>query len=335
MSRNATRKIVLLSLAAVLLCVYIFQLYAGNKSKTQTLTIKDEITSLVIYAGSSQDNALIVNRDQDNYTVSTSQGTEQYAANNTTASSLFDSISEMHILGNAAKLSSSNEERFGLDANSSITVQVKNGDKTIRTVHIGKNSSTGSQSYVTIDESNQILICSKSMHSLYSATVDDLRSKEVYSVPSETITQINVNSGESNFSLAKSTVPASTVEDDGDGQELSIPESYWSISNAGEESASIALDQDIVKEWVSYISSLNASSWVDEKSFDKMLTQSGNITFISNGTSYNVQFFEIEGDENLMLCSTNVSPYRFYVSKYVYPKFARSLSELNSGGEND
>ena len=232
MSRNAIQKIVLLSLAAVLLGVYILQLSIGGKSKTQTLTIKEEITSLELCTGREPDNAIIVSRNEDKYTVSNADGSETYDADAVTASSLFDNIKEIHILGNAAKLSSANEERFGLDQNSRITVKVKAGDTTVRTVSIGKNSSSGSQSYLTVDDSNQILICSTSMHTIYATTIDGLRTKDVYSVPEDTITQIRVDSVDGSFTINKTQQASSAAGTDSNGGEISIPGSQWTLTSS-------------------------------------------------------------------------------------------------------
>ncbi|MBR6153537.1 MAG: hypothetical protein IKQ43_03775, partial [Treponema sp.] len=76
MSRHAVQKIILLSLAAVLLCVYILQISIGGKSKTQTLTTKEDITSLEICSGSDQANTLILSKNGEKYTVSNANGSE-------------------------------------------------------------------------------------------------------------------------------------------------------------------------------------------------------------------------------------------------------------------
>ena len=335
MSRHAVQKIILLSLAAVLLCVYILQISIGNKSKTQTLTIKEETTSLEICSGSEQGNTLIVNKNGDEYTVSNADGSETYSADASTAGSLFDNIQEIHILGNAAKQSSANEERFGLDQNSRITVKVKAGDKVIRTVNIGKNSSSGSQSYLTLDDSNQIMICSTSMHTIYAVTMDDLRSKEVYTVSGDAITQISVNTNEGSFTLNKTQQAAATTGTDENGQEISIPASQWTLTGSSNPEITGDIDQEKAGEWVSYVSSMNAASWVDEKTFSQATSDKGTLTFASNGVTYKIQFFDIEGDENQVLCSCNVIPYRFYVSKYMAQKFLETQADLSSGGEDD
>ena len=334
MNKNAVQKIVLLSLAAVLLCIYILQVSIGGKSKTQTLTLKEDVTSITIYTGSDSANAISVSKDGDKYTVSKADGSESYDAMPTAAESLFDSIKEMHILGNAARLSSSNEERFGLDANSRISVQAKAGDKILRSLQVGKNSSSGSQSYLTIDDSSQILISSSSLHTIFSVTMDSLRSKDIYSVPEETITQISVDSDDGSFTLSKSSQPKSD-ENTEDGQGMSINESQWTLTSSNNGEIIPQLDQDAANEWAVYISTLNASSWVDEKSFNQNIIQKGKLSFMSNGITYSVQFFEIDGDENQMLCSSNVTPYRFFLSKYTAQKFLRKLSDISLGGEND
>ncbi|MBR7079457.1 MAG: DUF4340 domain-containing protein [Treponema sp.] len=335
MSRHAVQKIILLSLAAVLLCVYILQISIGGKSKTQTLTTKEDITSLEICSGSDQANTLILSKNGEKYTVSNANGSETYDADATTASSLFDNIREIHILGNAAKQSSANEERFGLDQNSRIAVKVKAGDEVIRTVNIGKNSSSGSQSYLTLDDSNQIMICSASMHTIYAVTMDSLRSKEVYTVSGDAITQISVNTEEGSFTVNKTQQAAAATGTDENGQEISIPTSQWTLTSSSNTEISAELDQEKTSEWASYISSLNAASWADEKTFSQNTSERGTLTFASNGITYKIQFYEIEGDENQMLCSCNVIPYRFYVSKYLAQKFMRTLSDISSGGEND
>lgn len=334
MNKNAVQKIVLLALAAILLCVYILQVSVGGKSRTQTLTLKEEVTSITIYTGSDSAKAINVTRDGDKYTVSNADGSESYDAMPTASESLFDSIREMHILGNAARLSSSNEERFGLDANSRITVQAKAGDKMLRSLQIGKNSSTGSQSYLTIDDSSQILISSSSLHTIFSVTMDSLRSKDIYSVPEETITQISVDSYDGSFTISKSSLPKADAGTE-EGQGMSINESQWTLTGSSEEGTLPQLDQDAANEWAVYVSTLNASSWVDEKTFNQNVIQKGRLSFISNGITYSLQFFEIDGDENQMLCSSNITPYRFYLSKYTAQKFLRKLSDISSGGEND
>jgi len=173
------KRSVLLYAIAVLAIIWIIQLVENSKSGVELLKLKTPATTFVIQQPGVDDITLTLkdsvpadSKDPDGKQV------EEWTINNdkiageshiTTLKNVMESIK---VLGT---VSSSNDiERYELDDTHAITIIAKDGDKTLRTLVLGKKSTTGSQTYAQIDGSSDIVVIAGAPGSNFPLTVEDL-----------------------------------------------------------------------------------------------------------------------------------------------------------------
>jgi hypothetical protein len=169
----------LLSAIVILAIVWIIQLVQNSNSGVEILKLKIPATEFIIQQPGVDDITLLLkdsvpadSKDPDGKKV------EEWTINNgkTAGSSHIETlknvIGSIKVLGT---VSSSNDiERYELDATHAITIIAKAGDKTLRTLVLGKKSTAGSQTYAQIDGSSDIVVISGVPGSDFPLTEDNL-----------------------------------------------------------------------------------------------------------------------------------------------------------------
>lgn len=176
MNRIYTRKIILLSAIAVLLAVYILQLAVGGRNKVKVLTTEEPIDYVMIDNNGAK---LSIRKNGDRWYV----GDEKFPCHESRANGIVNAISEVKVLGNVAAGSAADNERYGFDGG--ITVEAYSGEKLVRSLFIGKNTATGSQSYVRIDGKSPVCLVQGALRSTFEATAEDIKEKKPEPEPSE------------------------------------------------------------------------------------------------------------------------------------------------------
>ncbi len=169
MKKLSCRRMILLGLIAVLLCVYIVQLAFRGKNNVKTLAVAEDVTKVVV--AKSTGNIVVQKTDGLWYV-----GDEKFPAQENRALGLANSVGEIKTLGTVT--SSSDDERYGFTESETIKVEAFAGDKLVRTLEIGKNTATGSQSYVKIDGKSNVLLAQGNLRSTFEVSVDDIKIKE-------------------------------------------------------------------------------------------------------------------------------------------------------------
>ncbi|MCR5289987.1 MAG: DUF4340 domain-containing protein [Treponema sp.] len=294
------RKSVLLCAIGILLCIYIVQLIQANKSTIKNMTLKAEPDTFTI---TTADSTVIVTKKDGNWFV----GDKQYLANTTSAQSIANNITDITVLDVVS--SSDNEatlERYGL-TNNALTVTAAKDGKTVRTITIGKASSTTSQTYIKVDDSKNIYLVSGSYNNIYNKTVNELRSRDLYSVEADTITAVSVASANGTaWSIAKN-------------------QDTWSVTSG---STGADPDNEKLSTFVSSVRTMNVQSWADE-SETLPTVPSSTITVTTNEKTITVTVYPVEqGEETKYLATSSESPYLFYLSKYYADKAMTSLEQI-------
>ena len=81
-------------------------------------------------------------------------------------------MQNLQLLEKVATASSDDvKEKYDLIEGKVITVTVKNADKVIRTVNVGKASSTNYQTYITVDDSKDIYLANGNLNSLFASSI--------------------------------------------------------------------------------------------------------------------------------------------------------------------
>lgn len=315
MNKSALRKTILLALIAILLVIYILQLTLTGRSNVKLLTISEEPDRIEI----AQENAplILLQKEGDAWGI----GEKKYAAEPYSVEALADSLKSITVLSAVTKNAPASENRYGLD--SCITVTALHEGRIVRTLRIGKNTATGSQSYIQIDEKPTVYLAQGALRSTFGVTEDSLRSKRVYSLSVSDIASVTVtNTTDAQENNSYGIVRGADVGKD-DAAEWTLMPSLSSVVQT--------LDEQKAASWVSSLASLNASAWAADGTTVEGAgaTEAGSATITTaDGQRHTITLYALADDEERSLCKSSDTPYLFYLNKYAAEKFQKPLSEL-------
>lgn len=177
-----TRKIVLLVSILLLSIVLVLQLIFSGGSKIRYINLKEAPSEVTIEKNGSE-TIKVTKKSDDLYILQ-----DVLNADTAYASSIFSEIQYLKIIDTVANsVTEEGElERYGLNPQSLITVSAKKDGKVLRTIRIGKEAASGSQTYAQLDNSKDVVLVSGSLRSYYDKTLEDLIKAEE-EAPDETL----------------------------------------------------------------------------------------------------------------------------------------------------
>lgn len=168
MTNLLKRKIVLISVIAVLLVVYIVQLVFENTDRTRIVRIKKEIDCIKVF-GNGEEKFCVQKKGSEWFLGDTDFQVQKIKTN-----AFVNSLEEIKILDVVSK-KIDDSERYGLDKNSALKIVAFSEGKTVRTVLAGKKSSTGNQEYVMLDDEKEICLSQGSLRSIFEVDAESLK----------------------------------------------------------------------------------------------------------------------------------------------------------------
>lgn len=161
------RKLILIIADFILLAVLIINLIISSKSSIKNFEIKEDINSILI---TKADGEISLTKNGEEWFV----GNENLPAENYSVENLVEAVSSIKVLDKVASLSEYTKETYEFTDNNSITVLVKNNDKVLRKIVLGKKSTVYSQTFITLDDKNDIYLSTGSLRSKFEITENDL-----------------------------------------------------------------------------------------------------------------------------------------------------------------
>ena len=231
-----TRKIVLITANLLLLVIGIIQIIQGARSTVKTFTFSEEPDKIVI---EKIDGNLSIVKDGDKWFINDQkyEATQSYIDTMISLAKNIKALDRVASLSNAASVS-----KYELDETNAIKVTVSSASKELRTFMLGKDSTTGIQCYATINGTNDIYLVNGDYRQAFDKTVDQVRSKTIYTVDAVDISSVSITSAD------QSTW---TVSRQGDAGNL-----VWNISGAD-----ITLDSEKAADWLNSFASLTTTKW--------------------------------------------------------------------------
>lgn len=231
------RKIVLLASCAVLLCIYIVQLAAGSRSQTRTYTLdgKDEIDAVKL---ATAEGEYSINKEGDGWVVSDAK----YPAAEAAVDGMLAAVKAITVLDKVGKTGEASDARYEVGSDKAITVTASSGGKVLRTIAIGKTSSTSSQTYIVIDGGHDVCLASGDLRGTFDKTVDSIRSKLIYKLDQDKLRNVSVTYNGGTLSYEKAA---------------DSPE--WKSTGG-----TPAGDSSKVSSWASSLYSVSAAAWLDD-----------------------------------------------------------------------
>ena len=285
------RKIILLALIAVLVCVYAIQLVSASKTDVKKLYLDESPDEIVITKGANADNEVLTLRSEgENWVINDNR----YPADSYEAGQIANLIKNIKVLGVVA--SQDINDRYGLSVESAITAQAYKDGKLVRTISVGKSASTSQQSYICMEGKKEVLLVSGD-YSSFNTSVDSLRNRKLYSLSTGDIVGMS----------------ASTPE----GTSFSIEKADGKWENC---------DNDAAVSWVAGIADITVLSWAkDDEVFPAEPEGKVEITTTKKTITMEVYRFP-DGSQSIGRCSE--SPYLFYLSNYNAEKFIKKPADL-------
>ena len=303
-----TRKIVLIAADIILLIVGIVQIIINTRSTVKNFSFSETPDQILIEK--SDGNVTLVNED-GTWVINN----EKYEAVESNVDSMIEYAKDINALDRVASLSNAaSVSKYEFDDANAIKVTVSAGEKVLRTFTLGKDATTGIQCYATVNGSNDIYLIDGDYRNIYDKTVDQLRSKTVYTVDSVDISSVSVTPyGEETWAVSRT----------GDTENL-----VWNISGAN-----ITLDSQKAADWLNSFNTLTTNQWhgtsddLDGEPYAavQLGTTKGTITI----ETYIVPADpDVEGSTNLYYGKCNKSPYWFEIASYNFSKFQKKPEDL-------
>lgn len=296
-----TRKIALLSACGILLVVCIIQGIVASRNPVKTLSA-DESPDCIEIAGPSSTVTLTL--DGATWFV----GNDSFQADKSSVDLILRTMKEIKILDTVGKLGSDDfNARYDLNDGKAYTITAKKGDSVIRTIRLGKTSSTGSQTYLCADKSNDIYLVSGNLQSLFGKTEDELKSKTVYSISAASINAISCTSGNETFKIERDT----------DGETAG-----WKMSGGAE------VDAGKADAWANQLATCTVSAWEDDtRLLPKEKVSSVEIA-AADGTITVDVYKEGSEKDAVYIGTSNRTPHRFSLTENSAQKFQKSAADL-------
>ncbi|QTQ13400.1 DUF4340 domain-containing protein [Treponema parvum] len=353
MTKLKMRKSVLLAAIGILLCIYAIQLFVLGRNSVKVLSLKEEAA---VYAIKGNDIDVVLTRSGDEWLV----GSKNYKANESFSDSIDKAVKTVKILDTVSHSDSeASLERYGLESEKALTVTASGAKgKILRTITVGKESSTGSQTYVKIDSGKDIYLVSGALKNTFEKTVDDLRSKQVFSFSSDDIDKVTVFSGYKGTDNAAGGEAGGKPNSGAIGSQrrsegIADNKIGWSVEKIKDSSSDKAQDKDAVtaekqtswrfsgsgisdseidgekiNTWINTLSSLNVQDWRSENAALPDVKGTTTTIFVA-GKEITVTVYRTgEGDEAEYIGTSSETPYSFTVSKYTANKFQKDPEEF-------
>ena len=296
------RKIILLTACVLLLGIYIAQLASSLRSSVKNKTLGADPDKLTIENASA---VIELAKSDDGWTV----GERRYKADTNAADALVNAVKNIRVLDTVAQAGSDAvDERYEIDKTNAIVVKAYKGNELVRTLTIGKASSTGSQSYVTLDGKKDIYLVSGTLRDTFKKDVAALRSKVVYAVDTSDLTAVSESMGSTVLSIVKSGDPAA-----------------WTATGGAAN-----VDAEKAASWAASLAVLNADSWLDDDFVLPPVSES--VTVITaGGKAITVSVYkEGDGDEAKYYGTCSETPYKFSLSRYSAGKYLKTAADISA-----
>ena len=161
------RRMILICIAGALAMIFAAQILLGLRSPQKNFKIKETADFISI---ENLGEIISLEKNGDEWLCA------QQKADAKKAEYWLEQFSEVQTLGVAAR--SADEaalERYGLDA--PIIVRAKSGEKDLRTIFIGKESTSGSQAYVQIESKKEIFLAQGNLRRDFTFSTSDILEK--------------------------------------------------------------------------------------------------------------------------------------------------------------
>ena len=241
-------------------------------------------------------------------------GDKKYPANESSIDSIIETISSIRALDKVGTVNSDAAvERYELNEGKKLTVTASKDGKVLRSIEIGKDATASSQGYITVDGGKDIYLASGNLKILLDKSVDELRSRVVWS-------------------FEKADINSVTIEP--------VDGAAWSVSKMGTgddvvwNASGVTIDVDAAKatEWFNGLATISTPVWYgegEELGGNKIVSAKIGVGF--NTASIDIYEIPAVGEDGKAKywATCSETPYTFELANYAVQKFQKNADELS------
>ncbi|MBR5401935.1 MAG: DUF4340 domain-containing protein [Treponema sp.] len=303
-----TRKIVLIAADLILLIVGILQIIAASRTTVKVFSFSEEPDKIVL---EKYDGTFNLVKDGDKWVLNA----EKFDVNASNVDNMIANARNISALDKVAKLNNEAvRTKYEFDADNAIKVTMSAGDKVLRTFTLGKDASTGIQCYATIENSDDVYLISGDYRNIFDKSVDQLRSKTVYSVEAVRISSVSITPADGDtWSVSRHGEAEDTV---------------WSVSGTN-----ITLDSSKAAEWMNSFNTLTTTKWhgtTDDIGGQPYIKCE--VGAIGKNIKLDIYIVpadpEAENSSDLYYAKCSESPYWFEIPSYNVTKYQKKPEDL-------
>lgn len=305
------RKIILLAACAILLCVCIVQAVMKNSDKVRTFALSDKPDEISFVT--AEGNYTLVLEDDTWYI-----GEKRYVGNNNIIDPLIEAASSIKVLDKVGKASSESAAiRYELNEGKVAVVTLKKDGKVLRTMNIGKTSTGGSQTYITMDGSNDVLLVSGNLRNDVVKSTNDLRSKVIYNYNVDNMSSVTITSYptiENEFAPEKSF----TIGKVGTGEDA-----MWTISVPD-----VQVNAENADAFFRSITFLSTTKWYEDNEIPANGVKSLSVKIYEGNKSFTLDIYNTytdEGKTGTYYAKCTLTPYAFLIAGNAVNKYNKTL----------
>ena len=303
-----TRKLVLIIADLLLLVVGIIQIIVNNRTTVKNFAFSEAPDTILI---EKYDGTLNIVKDSDKWVINS----DKFEANASNIDSMISYAQYISALDKVAKLTNDTvRNKYEFDDDNAINVTISAGGKELRRFTLGKDSSTGIQCYATIDGSDDVYLINGDYRNVYDKTVDQLRTKTVYSVDSVNISSVSITpAGQSIWTVSRHGEAEDTV---------------WSVSGTD-----ITLDASKAADWLNSFNALTTTKW-HGKTDDLHGEPYTKVEVGVIGKNIVLDIYIVRADpedqasSDLYYAKCSESPYWFEIPSYNMSKYQKTPEDL-------
>lgn len=307
-----TRKLVLIIADVVLLAICIIQgiLAAHDGAKYFRLSQQPDEYIVVTPA-----ETIHLTLENEKWTMN-----GKYPVTTTSAQNFADAVESIRALDKVGTVSENANIKYELVDGKKICVEVRKAGKVLRTLEIGKDATSGSQTYITVDGGKDIYLAAGNLRTTFDKTVAALRDRYVWG---NGIDKKDLNSA----TIINAQGDSWTVTRMGSGTDI-----VWNISGSGTEG--LEIDDEKATNWLESLAIMTAESWYDDNATVESLggefAAKAKIGYGFNTITLEIYKFPNNGEtEDKFYAKASESPYLFAIPAYQSSKYLKGPEELS------
>ena len=241
----------------------------------------------------------------------------KYAAGASSVKNFADAVENIRALDKVASAGEVVNTKYELTEGKKISVEVKKGNKVVRSLELGKDASSGSQTYITVDGGKEIYLAAGNLRTIFDKSISSLRDRYVWSADKNELTSVTISKADGEtWGLTKM----------GSGTDVT-----WNIT--GVDTQGQEIDTEKTANWFETLAIMTAASWYDDSATAEGL--GGNLVLnakvVHGFNTINFDLYQLpvaEGAEDKYYATTSETPFIFEVPDYQVKKYTKDYTEL-------